>query len=188
MNGTLRLSDKPDPRAGRAPEMTDEERRQYISLLHTHPEQYLRIAEETIRKYPSDSQGYEDCADYYVDMGQYDEALRYFNKGSVLNPDRIVIPFERATILQRAGRYQDALQAFDACQQDEQWLGDILYANRATCYAKLGDLEAALAQCAKIADDYHSYSAYGEFGGSKAQIIDTVRRVASAVRKDQPHG
>jgi tetratricopeptide (TPR) repeat protein len=169
----------------RAPDMMKEERLQYSWLLRSHPEQYLRIAEETIRKYPDDIEGYSDCANYYIEMEQYDEALRHLDQAIFLDPEALVLPFERATVLRRAGRYQEALMAFDGCKQDEQWFGDILYANRATCHAHLGDLEAALAECAKIADDYNSHSIYGEFGGSKAQIIDAVRRVAGAARKDE---
>jgi tetratricopeptide (TPR) repeat protein len=165
--------------------MSDEEQRQYIQLLHTHPEQYLRIAEEAIRKYPEDAKGYEHCADYYIEMEQYDDALRHLDKVMALDPDRIVTQFERGTVLQRAGRYHEALTAFDACEPaDREWLGDVMFANLATCHARLGNLEAALTECAKIADDYSLPSIYGEFGGTKAQIIDQVRRVAGAVRKD----
>jgi len=168
----------------RVPEMTKEERRQYTQLLRTHPEQYLRIAEETIRKYPDDISGHTDCADYYIEMEQYDEALRHLDEVLALDPQDPIIPFERATVLRRAGRYCEALQAFDDFKEGEREFGDILYANRATCHAQLGNLEEALAECAKIADDYNLPSIYGEFGGRKAQIIDAVRRVAGAVRKD----
>jgi hypothetical protein len=89
-------------------------------------------------------------------------------------------------VLQLAGRYREALAAFDTCDPDaREWFGDTMLANRATCHAYLGNLEAALAECAKIADDYSLPSVYGGFGGTKAQIIDQVRRVACAARKDQ---
>ena len=168
-----------------APEMTEEERRQYFQLLRSHPEQYLRIAEETIRRYPDDIEGYSDCADYYIEMEQYDDALRHLDQALAVDPEDPIIPFERATVLRRAGRYQEALQAFAGWDENERQFGDILYANLATCHAHLGDLEAALAECAKIADDYNFPSLYGEFGGSKAQIIETVKRVAGAARKDE---
>ena len=168
----------------RAPEMTREESRQYLRLLRSHPEQYLRIAEETIRKYPDDIEGYADCADYYIEMEQYDDALRNLDQALAVDPEDPIIPFERATVLRRAGRYREALQAFDDFKEGDRQFGDILYANRATCHAHLGDLEAALTECAKIAEDYNLRSIYGEFGGRKAQIIDAVRRVAGAVRKD----
>lgn len=168
--------------------MTDDERRQYLRLLRSHPEQYLRIAEETIRKFPGDIEGYSDCADYYIEMELYDEALHHLDQALAMDPEDAIIPFERATVLRRAGRYREALHAFDDFKEGERQFGDILHANRATCHAHLGDLDEALAECAKIADDYNLPSIYGEFGGSKRQIIDTVRRVAGAVRKDQPRG
>ena len=59
-----------------------------------------------------------------------------------------------------------------------------MYANRATCHAYLGNLEAGLAECAKIRDDHCMPGIHGEFGGTKDQIIDQVRRVAGAVRRD----
>ena len=165
--------------------MTDVERRQYFRLLRTHPEQYLRIAEEAIRKYPDDAEGYADCADYYVEMEQYDEALRHLDKVLALDPDRMITQFERGTVLQCAGRYREALTAFDECDLEvREWMGDTLLASRATCHAYLGNLEAALAECGKIADDYNLPSVYGGFGGTKAQVIDQVRRVAGAVRRD----
>lgn len=165
--------------------MSDDESRQYFRLLRTHPEQYLRIAEDTIRQYPDDAEGYEHCADYHIEMEQYDEALRHLDRVLALDPDRIITEFERGTVLQRAGRYSEALAAFDTCDPEtRRWMGDTMLASRATCHAYLGNLEPALAECAKIADDYNLPSVYGGFGGTKAQIIDQVRRVAGAVRKD----
>lgn len=163
----------------RAPEMTREEWRQYRHLLHTHPEQYLRIAEETIHNFPDDTRGYEDCADYHVEVEQYDEALRYLDKALGMDPTDMLIPFKRGTVHLRAGRYQDALQAFDPCIRDWRWSRDgTLNACLATCHAYGGDMEAALAECAKIGDDYFLPDVYGQFGGTKAQIIETVQRVA----------
>ena len=56
--------------AGRQlPKMSTEDSLRYFRLLRTHPEQYLHIAEETILRYPDDSQGYLDCARYYAEFG-----------------------------------------------------------------------------------------------------------------------
>jgi hypothetical protein len=83
------------------------------------------------------------------------------------------------------GRYQDALAEFDRCgPEGERSYNTIMYACRATCLAYLGDLEAALAECAKIRDDHCMPNVFGQFGGTKAQITETVRRVAGAARKD----
>ncbi len=166
-----------------APETTKAERLQYLDLLETHPEQFLRIAEDTIRDYPEDTQGYEDCADYYIQVEQYDEALRYLDKVLKMEPDKIAIQFERGTVLMEAERYQQALETFDACDPETQrYFGNTMRACRATCHAYLGNLDAALAECAKLPDTYKMPGIYGEFYGTKAQIIDSVKRVAGAAR------
>jgi tetratricopeptide (TPR) repeat protein len=164
--------------------MTDVERRQYFRLLRTHPEQYLRIAEEAIRKYPDDAEGYEHCADYYIEMEQYDEALRHLDRALAVC-DIPTTRFKRATVLSRMGRYHDALAEFDRCgPEGERSYNTIMYACRATCHAYLGNVEAALAECAKISDDHCMPGVFGQFGGTKAQIIEQVRRVAGAVRNE----
>jgi tetratricopeptide (TPR) repeat protein len=163
--------------------MTKEESRQYFDLFYTHPEQYLRIAEETIGKYPKDVTAYLECARYYVVIEQYDEALRYLDKASAFDPGKF-IPFNRGEVLRQAGRYEEALLAFNEGNPDRRWFGSGFYVNRATCYAYLGNLEAALAECANIADDYDIPSIHGEFGGTKTQIIETVKRVARGKSRD----
>ncbi len=166
------------------PKMTEEEFQQYLDLFYTHPEQYLRIAEDMIARYPDDVTAYTHCARYYVEMEQYDDALRYLDKASEFDHGRF-IPFNRGEVLRQAGRYEEALLAFNDCNPDRRWFGSAFYVNRATCYAYLGNLEAALAECANIADDYDIPSIHGEFGGTKAQIIETVRRVVGTARKGQ---
>jgi tetratricopeptide (TPR) repeat protein len=168
--------------AANAPQMSDAEIWQYIRLLRTHPEQYLRIAEDTIQQYPDDIEGYDHCATYYIEMEQYDEALCQLDKALALW-DIYITRFKRATVLSRLKRYQEALAEFERCgPEGERGYNTIMYANRATCHAYLGNREAALAECAKIRDDHCMPGTHGEFGGTKAQIIDQVRRVAGAVR------
>lgn len=161
--------------------MSSDDSFRYFRLLRTHPEQYLRIAEEMIQKHPEDAQGYLDCAHYYVEMDRYDEALSSLDQAKAAAPDHMLIPFRRGSVLLRAGRYQEALQAFDDCVRDRRWFGDsCLHACRATCHAYLGDLDAALAECAKISEDYFLPEVYGQFGGDKAQVIETAQRIARA--------
>lgn len=171
------------PKQG-APQMSDEDIRQYIRLLRTHPAQYLRIAEDMIRRKPDDVEGYDHCATYYIEMEQYEEALRHLDKALAVW-DISTFRFKRATVLSRMGRYQDALAEFERCgPEGERSYNTIMYACRATCHANVGNLEAALAECAKIHDDHCMPAVFGQFGGSKAQIIEQARRVAGAARKD----
>lgn len=111
------------------------------------------------------------------------EALLYLDKASAVDPDRKYISYFRGTIFLRAGRYQDALQAFDESVRDRPEFADgCLHACRATCHANPGDLDAALVECAKISDDYFLPEVYGQFGGDKAQVTETAQRVARAAR------
>jgi tetratricopeptide (TPR) repeat protein len=163
------------------PEMSTDDSLRYFRLLRTHPEQYLRIAEEMILKHPEDAQGYLDCAHYYVEMERFEEALRALDQAMAAEPNHMLIPFRRGSVLLRARRYQEALTAFDDCVRDWRWTRDgCLYACRATCHAYLGDLDAVLAECAKISNDYFLPEVYGQFGGDRSQIIETAQRVAQA--------
>jgi len=51
--------------------------------------------------------------------------------------------------------------------------------NRAACHARLGELEAALAQCARIPEDHCMPGFNGAPGGTKAQITETCRKFAA---------
>lgn len=166
-----------------APAMTREERLEYLRLLETDPEQFLRMAEETVRNYPEDPLGYEDCAAYYTEIELYDDALRFLDKALAIEPDKTSTRFERGTVLMQAERYREALDTFDACEPAKrEFFRDGIVACRATCHAYLGNLEAGLAECAKLPDQYNMPCLYGEFDGTKAQIIEAVRSVATTTR------
>ncbi len=159
--------------------MTEQEWRQYRDLLYSHPRQYARIAEETIKAYPDDSAGYRDYADYSIRTGSYDHALSDLTRALALDGN-VVTRFERATVLLRLGRYHEALAEFGRCGPN--WT-TIMHACRATCHAYLGNLDEALAECARIYDDHCMPGILGQFGGSKAQITEKARRIASAGRQ-----
>ncbi len=159
--------------------MTDQEWQQYYDLLYSHPEQYAHIAAETISTYPGDSAGYRDYATYSVHTEYFDHALSDLTRALLLDGN-VATRFERATVLMRLGRYHEALAEFDHCGR-----GDctIAHSCRATCHAYLGNLDEALAECARISDDHCMPDIFGQFGGTKAQITETARRIASAGRQ-----
>ena len=159
--------------------MTEEEWQQYYDLLYSHPEQYARIAAETISAYPGDSAGYRDYATYSIHTESFDDALSDLTKALALDRNPAT-RFERATVLLRLGRYHEALTEFARCGMN--W-GTITHACRATCHAYLGNLDEALAECAKIRDDHCMPGIFGQFGGTKAQITESARRIASAGRQ-----
>ena len=159
--------------------MTDQEWRRYQELLYSHPEQYARIAEDTINAYPDDSAGYRDYATYSIHTESFDHALSDLTKALALDGN-VATRFERATVLIHLGRYHEALAEFDRCGPSS---GTIMHACRATCQTYLGNLDEALTECAKIRDDHCMPDIYGQFGGTKAQITETARRIARAGRQ-----
>ena len=168
----------------RAPQRSEVEWRQYHQLLRTHPEQYPRIAEDTIRRYPDDPEGYEDCVYYWMRFKQYDYALSDMTTVVRLD-DSCLNRSLRATVFRLLGRYQDAIADLDEAERTDttNFLVNLLNIERATCYAHLGNLEAALVDCARLSDDYCLPGIYGAPGGTKSEIAETIRRIAAEATK-----
>jgi len=163
----------------RAPKTNEIEWRQYCQLLLTHPEQYLRIADDTIRQYPDDPRGYLDCVIYWMDFEQYDCALCDIDHALALGAGTMT-RYRRGVVLRCLGRYQEAIDEFNRVEAEEPRVySPLLEIDRATCHARLGNLEAALAECARVPDDFCMPGLDGALGGTKSQIIETARRLAA---------
>jgi tetratricopeptide (TPR) repeat protein len=168
---------------GRAPETNEAEWRQYRELLHTHPEQYLRIAEDTIRQYPDDPRGYRDCVTYWMEFEQYEYALSDIDTVLALGGSTMT-RFQRGVVLRCLGRYREAIEEFNRCEAEEpRMFSSFLEIDRAACHASLGNLEAALADCARVPDDRCMPGFDGAPGGTKSQVIETIRRLAAEAQK-----
>jgi len=168
----------------RAPEMNKVEWRQYYGLLWTHPQQYLRIAEDTIRQFPDDPGGYLDRQRAWAHLGCLDLALLDIDKALSLD-DEGLTRLERAALLRRMERYQVEIDEFERCEaNDERLLGISIYAvERAECHARLGNLEAALADCERLREGHRQPSFNGGLGGNKSEITAAVRRLAAEAQK-----
>jgi tetratricopeptide (TPR) repeat protein len=167
----------------RAPETNEVEWRQYHRLLRTHPEQFLRIAEDTIRQYPGDPQGYLDCVTYWMDSEQYEYALADIDTALGLE-DCQMSRLDRGMILRCLGRYREAIDELNRCEaMRPEVVRGIVEVNRAACHAELGDLEAALAECAKLPEDWFLPGLYGAPSGNKGHVTEAVRRIAAAARQ-----
>ena len=167
----------------RAPEMNEIEWRQYHQLLRTHPQQYLRIADDTIRQYPDDPEGYLDCVAFWMRSEQFDCALCDIDHALALE-DSPMTRLDRAMVLRCLGRYREAIEELNRCEAMAPGvMAGIVEVNRAACHARLGNLEAALADCSRLQDDYCLPGHYGAPGGTKSQITETVRRLAAEAQK-----
>jgi len=88
--------------------------------------------------------------------------------------------YQRGVVLRCLGRYQEAIEEFNRVEAEEPRIyATLLQIDRATCHARLGNLEAALADCAQVPDDFCMPEFDGALGGTKNQIIETARRLAA---------
>jgi tetratricopeptide (TPR) repeat protein len=166
----------------RAPRTNEVEWKQYYQLLWTHPEQYLRIAEDTIRQYPEDPRGYRDCVTYWMQFEKYDYALCDIDHVLALE-DSTGMRLERGVVLRCLGRYHEAIEEFNRCEAEKPGMySPLIEINRAACHARLGNLEAALADCARLPDDHCMPGSDGALGGTKSQVIETARRLAAEAK------
>jgi tetratricopeptide (TPR) repeat protein len=169
----------------RAPEMNDVEWHQYHRLFRTHPGQYLRIAEDTIRKFPDDPQGYLDCVWVWMRAEEYDYALSDLNTALKLE-DCQMTRLDLGIVLRCLGRFREAIEEFNRCEaMGAEVVAGIVHVNRAACHAGLGDLEAALADCALLSEDYFLPSLFGWPGGTKSQVTKAVRAIAAEAQGGQ---
>ena len=172
----------------RAPKMNEIEWRQYHQLMRSHPEQYLRIADDTIRQYPDDPEGYLDCVWAWMRSERYDNALADVNTALALE-DCPMTRLDRGMVLRCLGRYREAIEELNRCEaMAPEVMAGIVEINRAPCHARLGNLEAALTDCARLPDDYCLPGLYGAPGGTKSQVTETVRRLAAEAQRDQGAG
>ena len=112
-------------------------------------------------------------------MGRLNEALAGFNKLVELVPDREYAYYGRGTVLFELGRYAEAVADYSRSAEldHDQFFGAVNYLYRAECYFRLGDYEAALADCARVPDDFDFPGFRNRPNGSKQLIIDDIERI-----------
>jgi tetratricopeptide (TPR) repeat protein len=102
-----------------------------------------------------------------------------------LNP-RLVAFWSRGEVYRSVGEYEKALEDFDRAEQIDpaQWTEDAFgLLVQADCHARLGNEATALACCARLHDDFWTPGIEGAPGGGKAEIAETLRRMATDARR-----
>jgi len=87
----------------------------YIFLSRGEKRRAHREVERLRREAPNDAAAHIVAGTVYRLDGNYDKALRSFERAANLNPDeRVVISYNRARVLMYEGRYGDAMKALEA--------------------------------------------------------------------------
>lgn len=182
------------------PKITYDDLEEHFHLLRTAPEKYLAMAEELIRAEPDGSDGYWSRYQALNGLKRYEEALADLNKvlsieQSLFDPNDFrslekawVTYLARGNVLRALGRYREALDDFNRTQKLDPgpWEGTLTPLFRAECHARLGNEEAALADCAALSDDHWTPGHLGAPKGNKAEVIAEIRRLAAEARRAPP--
>lgn len=158
-------------------------------LLRSDPRRYLELCNEFIAKNPHDPIAYLDRHHAWERLDRPDLALADIETSIRLKPRSEAFD-ARGCVLRHVGRYQEAIEDFDRAEalDPEGWQASPGPIFRADCHARLGHLDAALADCRYFPDDLRWPGPFGLPAGSKAEIIAEIRRRALASQRDTPTG
>jgi tetratricopeptide (TPR) repeat protein len=156
----------------------------HFSLLRTAPEKFLAMADEFIKNNPDHGGGYFSRHFAWANLGDTEKALADLDTYYSLEP-HVVVPFEKGRLLHSRGRYAEAIQSFDLVQaMDPTWAEGPGPLYRADCYARLGNEDAALADCSTLREDhFYPYGLSGTPRGNKQQVTEEIRRRAAEARR-----
>jgi tetratricopeptide (TPR) repeat protein len=166
-----------------AKKVTRDDFSEHFALLRSEPEKYLELADEFIKQNPDDAHGYFTRHWAWKRLGRLDLALADLDRSVRIEAHSATFR-ARALVHRAMNRYCEAIQDFDqSLAMDQQaWMDDFSALFRADCHARLGNLEAALADCEALRDDHWTPGVFGAPAGTKAEVTAEIRRMALAVR------
>ncbi len=138
------------------------------NLTQLPPEEAAALRKRYQTLYDQYDSRYQDEAAYYLGYvayadGNYDEALRYFDRLPMENKFQETVPYYRMQILFAQGRWQEAVQAIETYTPRDHAFQLEAWRIKAECQMQLGDLEGARATYATYlneADEPLAASAY----------------------------
>ena len=163
---------------------TPEEVKVLHRLLRSDPQRHLQIVTKWITDNPGNSHAYFSRHFAWMELGEPQRALADLDMVIQLDPKPVAF-WSRGEVYRHIGEYEKALEDLDRAEaiNPAQWTEDAFgLLVQADCHARLGNEAAALACCARLHDDFWTGSIEGAPGGSKAEIADTLRRMAADAR------
>jgi tetratricopeptide (TPR) repeat protein len=139
----------------------------------------LSMCEAVIRQQPDQPRGYHWRGGTLQQMGRFQDALIDFNKLVDLAPTQTYAYRARTSALFDLGRYGEAIDDYtrSADLDKDQFFGAVNYLYRAECHFRLGDYDAALADCARVPDDFDFPGFRDRPDGSKNLILTDIERI-----------
>jgi tetratricopeptide (TPR) repeat protein len=143
----------------------------------------LAICQREIASRPNEPSGYRHAASVLQQMDRHAEARPFRDKVVELAPDAMSY-YSRADLLYEMGEYAAAIPDFTRSAEldREQALGAANFLYRADCHRRLGNLAEAIADCARIPDDYDFPGFLGYRNGSKSHLLAEIARDRNAAR------
>jgi tetratricopeptide (TPR) repeat protein len=157
--------------------------REEFGLLRSDPQKFLQLTNEEIRQNPNSPSAYLSRNWAWERLGRRDLALADLAKAISIE-DQGATRYVRGVLLGKMRHYQEAIHDFDRSQalDPEMWPATPGPIHRALCHASLGNVNAALADCASLPEHHWMPSFDGAPGGNKQEVTDEIRRLATSVR------
>lgn len=95
------------------------------------------------------SEGFENLATFYSDIGDKKKALAFYNHSIALNTDNFVARYHRALLLM-ATHPQKAIEDFNSCEKlGDAYITPLIYSPRGNCYGRLQKYAEAIEDFSK---------------------------------------
>lgn len=155
-------------------------------LLRNDPARYLELCNRLLDEDAGNTSGILFSRHQaWRELGRPDLALTDLDRANALRPHAIG-HMARGQLLMGMGRYPEALTEYNTAQAmaSKEWADYYGPYFRADCHARLGNLAAALADCADLADDHWTPGIHGAPPGNKEQVTEQIRgRARDAARQ-----
>ena len=160
--------------------VTHEDLSAQFKLRDTDPQKYLELADQLVEQNPSDSSAYFSRHQAWTRLGRYDRALVDLDKSLSIEPHYVTYR-ARGNLLRKLGRYREAIEDFNRSEalMPEVWSIQFGPLFRAECHARLGNEEAAMADCASLPDDHWTPGLHGAPAGDREEVAAELRRLAA---------